>query len=162
MERTMSEQEIIKKAYDEAENSLNEERTKEIKKVILATLKRIEEIDTQIKELQEEKKILKADVEDFKVGRLDRIEERQKANPKAKQVSVVKIEREIHHHHYDRWWQEPYRITWIKMAPCYPNEVWCGSTCDAVATTSFTTSGSAFQFNTCGTYNLDNKTVYLQ
>ena len=91
----MSENEIVKKAYEEAQNDLTEKRKKAVKEIVLKTLEKIESVDKDIskvknklKVLEEEKKLLRMDIDDLKEGRLDRIEERQSKDSKAKETEV--------------------------------------------------------------------------
>jgi len=168
--------EASKKAFREAEKELEEKQVEELKRVIKSTLLKIKDLDIKIDELQEEKKILKLDIEDFKEGRLDRIEERQKKDEKAQRISVVKVVKvkEVHHHH-DRWYS-PYQITWAIPYNPFDNTVYCGagssqtfgstsgnSSADiSFGGSSFTLNNSLAHNNVAGTYLVSNKTVHLR
>lgn len=119
--------ELVECAQKELEEEKREKQVKLIKEVIKRTLEKIEELDGEIKERQEEKRIFKQDLDNIKAGRLDLIEERQKKNEKARHTSIIQVERvkEIHHHHYDRWY-EPYRIIPVPTpCPTYPQpQIW--------------------------------------
>lgn len=117
-----------KKAFTEAQKEVKENAVKKLKEFIKRTL---EARERQIKireEANRKIKILDKDIQDLKEGRIDRIEERQKADPKAKETSVAIVEKvkivEHHHHYYDRWYL-PYRFTWtipdpFPYEPIYP------------------------------------------
>lgn len=69
------------------------EQIKQFKDIIKQTLEKIEGKQKVQRGTVKEIQILKADVKDFKEGRLDRIEERQSIDPVAMRVSVVKIKK---------------------------------------------------------------------
>lgn len=85
----------ITKAYDFAEKEIKKEKDEvlkqKIKSIVKETLEKIEEIEKEEKELAEEKKILKQDIDNLKSGRLDLIEERQEKNPKARDISIFRV-----------------------------------------------------------------------
>ncbi len=172
--------EIVKKAVESAEKELEEKQIERVKDIVRRTLERIKLIQEQIDLLEDEKKILKLDIEDLKEGRLDRIEQRQKEDEKAKKASIVEVVKEVHHHHYD-WWHTPYRIIYHEVEiPQYPKlpNVWCktiGSAGDASlgystssgttftnATTSFMLDASVAKKNVIGTYKVLDATVHLR
>lgn len=172
--------EIAKKAFESAQYELENETIKKLKEVVKETLLKVKKIDEAIDKLQEEKKILKLDLEDLKEGRLDRIEERQKADKLAKAVSVITVEKEVHHHHYEKWY-EPYKI-YYTPSPSYPFYPAINCTtfgqADSITTaftlgtpkvdfpvlgsSSFTATSSLAKFNTVGTYDVDGKVVHLR
>lgn len=180
--------EKTQEAFKQAQKEDREKQVGEVKKVILATLDKLRTTEKQSKELQDTIQILKQDLRDFKEGRLDRIEERQKKNPQAKKVSVVMIEKEVvtsvpavikevHHYHND-WWYQPYRITW--SVPYYQPAIYANSTMTLASTAcganfgTLTTTDNIYdcttaQFTTincsiakdatAGTYELTNGSV---
>lgn len=161
--------EIAKKAYDSAKEESEQEQINQLKEVIKITLQRIEDIKKQIQELQDEKKILELDVEDFKEGHLDRIEERQRLDKKAKKVSVVQVEKVIEHHY--NYWYTPYVVTWIYPQPQLDNTVYylgdvntcsASSSCSSFSGATFTLTNSVASNNSVGTYLLNNKTIHLR
>lgn len=85
----------IVKAYDFAEKEIKKEKEEalklKVKEIVKSTLEKIDNIDKQEKELAEQKKVLKKDIDDLKAGRLDLIEERQKESEVARQTSVFKV-----------------------------------------------------------------------
>lgn len=86
----------LKKAFKEANKSLEEQKIKRFKQMILATLQKIDKLESLVREYQRQIKILKKDIEDCKAGRLDRIQERQSKDPRAKEVSLIKVDEVIH------------------------------------------------------------------
>ncbi len=114
---------IIKEAFDSVELEENERKKEEerikkekeiskIKNVVKAHLQKIDFLDEQIRKLQEEKAVVKSDLEDLKAGRLDKIEERQKTDPTIKEKSIIIIERIVEKYIPDYPWRSPYDITW--------------------------------------------------
>lgn len=158
------EKEIVKQGYEEAQKILKEKQIEEVKRIVTKTLEKIEIVDSKIeakkqelKELEEEKKLLKMDIDDLKEGRLDRIQERQEKDPKAKNTSIVIIFRERTVPSYpqpitiDRNpWYDPYKVTW-----------YC-NTSDNSCINSTSVNGSVAKYATPGTYVLTNKVVNLR
>jgi regulator of replication initiation timing len=178
--------EVVKKGYDAAQKDIEESQIERVKQIVRDTLTGIQKIDdkidelkSKIKEYEDERKLLKLDIDDLKEGHLDRIEERQRKDKKAKKISVVLVEKQVHHHHYDRW-HEPYKITYPN--PSWPYQqpvVYCDSTSagtpiNAVFTTSeyngnpcvtgtyFTLNNSTAKNHTSGTYKVGNAIVHLR
>jgi len=166
----MKQEKIGKEAYDEALKDIEKDKKNEIKNIIKATLKKKLEIDAQISKLQKKKKILNQDLENFKKGRLDLIEERQKIDKLAKEVSVVKVEKIIEkHYHHDRPWFEPYKITWVEPYVYvdsgtidYSNTaISTITTCGSTMNSDFNAVGSDFHFYSSGTYDINDKIINL-
>ena len=182
--------ELVKKAMAEAEKEAEEKQIAKVKDIVKATLnkiqdtdKKIDELKEEIKKLEEEKKLLKLDIDDLKEGRLDRIEERQTADVKARRISVIIVKKEVHHHH-DNWWYQPYQIEYIPYppstnAPLPYNPIYCTTTNNAVPLSSdgvnkwdsnqpavfdavFTLNGSTAKNFAVGTYSVGNKIVHLR
>lgn len=141
--------EIIK-AYDFAEKEIKKEKEEvlkqQIKSIVKETLEKIEKIEREEKELAEEKKILKQDIDNLKSGRLDLIEERQDKNPKAKDISIFKVKtKKIEYPPKDSL----YSITAISSAmPLIMN-----------ADNNVYYTGYITATYTCGTYNLNTGTI---
>ena len=117
--------EVVKKAFEEAEKDLKDKQVQEVKKIVLATLEKIdglkkdkEKAQSEVKDIDKKIKLLKMDIDDLKEGRLDRISERQEKDTEAKATSVVIIikEREVVREY--PYWHWPYQIIW--PAPYYP------------------------------------------
>ena len=115
--------EKAKKAAELAEKELQEEAEEKqiqlIKKAIKQTLESIKQKEKERTKLNKEIKTLKQDIDNIRAGRLDLIAERQEKDEEAKKTSIIEIikEKEIHHHHYDRWY-EPYKIIWKEPYLC--------------------------------------------
>ena len=143
-----------KKAAELAEKELQKEeeekQIKLIKEAIKQTLEAIKQKEKERTKLNKEIKTLKQDIDNIRAGRLDLIAERQDKDEEAKKTSIIEVikEKEIHHHHYDRW-IEPYTI--IPKYPEYPiyPEVSYWSTCINV-------TNSIAKDSTAGTYQLSN------
>jgi len=158
-------QKIAQEAFELAEKELKEKQIDSLKETIKQTLIRIEEVEKEIKELQDEKKILKLDIDDLKEGRLDRIEERQKKDEKAKKVSLIKIVREttVVNNFYD-YWHVPYTVTYYPAAttiPSFGNTVYCTTTSSSCSG-SYTLDGSTAKNYSIGTYTIGDKVVHLR
>jgi len=99
--------EQIKKAFKDAKKDLKEEKIKQFKEVILKTLNLLEKKQKTQRDIVKEIQILKADIKDFKEGRLDRIQERQAKDKRASEISVVQIKKgKIVEG--SKYWQQPY------------------------------------------------------
>jgi cell division protein FtsB len=176
---------LIKKAVGDAEQELQDKQVQKIKDIVKSTLTKIKDTDdeidslkTQIKDLEDRRKLLRLDIDDLKDGRLDRIEERQKADEKARRTSVIVVEKEVHHHHHNDWWYQPYRITYVPYppvtAPIYyssgtttSNSIFNAlssspATCSDAVNASFTVNGSTTKNNTIGTYVIGTKVINLR
>ena len=120
--------EKAKKAAQLAEKELQEEEEQKqidlIKKAIKQTLEAIKQKEKKRTKLNKEIKTLKQDIDNIRAGRLDLIAERQEKDEEAKKTSIIEVIKEVHHHHYDRWY-EPYKI--IYKEPYYWT-TYCGST----------------------------------
>jgi len=135
-------EETIRKGYELAEKDAQEKQVQEVKEIVAKSLEKLEEVKKKIDALRAEEKILKMDLEDLKVGKIDRIVERQEKDPKAKEVSVVVIikEREViretnpWYWPYRVIWNEPYRPVWYTNS-----DVYCGGN------SSFSSNADQFQ-----------------
>ena len=160
--------EKAKKAAELAEKELKEEEEQKqidlIKKAIKQTLEAIKTKEKERTKLNKEIKTLKQDIDNIRAGRLDLIAERQEKDEEAKKTSIIEVVKEVHHHHYDRWY-EPYRI--IYKEPYWTT--YCGSTTadlTCYGTTTLTDSNdlslttavncSIAKGASAGTYKLDN------
>lgn len=84
----MSEVDINKEAFKQAEKELLERKVKEVKGYILETLEKTELKKKEKAKLDEELRILKLDLEDLRQGKFDKIEERKQKSKVAREVSV--------------------------------------------------------------------------
>jgi len=174
------EQKIVKEAFGEALKDSEQEKKEKIKKIILETLRKKTELEEQVKEIQKEIKILGKDLEDFKMGRLDLIEERQRVDETAQKTSVVRIEKIIneYYHYYSKPWYEPYRMTyyfplWDNASQTIPDI----NSFDGLMTTNtsrnmslinistegitFSAKGTDFHDFFSGSYDIGNKIINL-
>jgi len=156
------EEKISKKAYDEALKDIEEEKKEKIKEIIKATLRKKNEIEEEISKLQKKKKILSKDLEDFKKGRLDLIEERQKVDKLARETSLVRVEK-IKAEEVNRPWYQIYQI--ILREPPISNAystyttTWAASSSGSNLTVN--ASGSDFHLYTVGTYDIGGNIINL-
>ena len=134
-----SEKEMVKEAYAAAEKERREKQVAEVKKIVTKTLEKLDSVKKEIKEKQEEERILKMDIDDLKEGRLDRISERQEKDPEAKKISVVLIikEKEIIRE-VPAPWYFPYQVIWqVPYVPTYStNTVYLGSAGSSIVGTA--------------------------
>jgi hypothetical protein len=110
----------VKEGYQLAEKELKDKQVQEVKKIVLKTLEKLNEKQKEKTTLEEEIRLLRMDIDDLKEGRLDRIQERQEKDAKAKQTSVVIIikEKEVIRE-YTPWYQ-PYKVIWQTPMPSFP------------------------------------------
>jgi len=125
----MSDKEVVKQAFAEAEKEAREKQVGEVKRIVVKTLEKLEDVRKNLKKLQEEEKILKMDIDDLKDGRLDRISERQEKDPESKKVSVVLIIKEKEVIREVSPWYWPYTVVWQQYIPqTLPGTItYCGS-----------------------------------
>jgi hypothetical protein len=166
---------VVESTEKEFEKKKLEQQKEAIKEIVQQTLEKIERLDNQIKELEDEKRILKLDIEDMKNGKLDLIEERQRKSEKARNTSLVII-KEIHKEYVPTPWYQPYYV--VPNPISWPQPVvWCGGTTitnntAGVVTTTNTSSCdlsngmtftcSAVKDNTIGAYEISGHIVNLR
>jgi len=127
----------VKQAFDLAQNEIEEEKKKEhgkqvaeVKEIVKRTLLEIESLKDKEGDIKEKLKILKLDIEDLKLGKLERIKERQEKDPLAREVSVIIIkEKEIIREipvtdRYTPWYQ-PYYVQWNTETYPRDNQILC-------------------------------------
>lgn len=170
--------EIVKAGFELAEKEAREKSVNEVKLIVQRTLEKIEDVDKQIeqardslKKLEDQKKILKLDIEDLKDGKLDRIVERQEKDPEAKRISVVLIIKEKETIREVNPWYWPYQIFW-QSVPTYQPTIVCtngsypGSFTDIVGnTTNYNCdyiNCSVAKDATVGTYLIEGHAVHLR
>ena len=176
----MSSKEIAKEAFELAEKETREKRVAEVKAIVLKTLEKLADAEKVLKEKQEEKKILRMDLDDLKEGHLDRIAERQAVDGKAKKVSVVVIIKEKETIREVSPWYYPYQVIWqVPYIPTYttsnPNWQSCGSNTLGILTSTSSVNGmacggsgfvtincSVARDNTAGAYNVYGNVVNLR
>ena len=85
----------VSKAFKLAEKELEEVKINRVKEIVKRTLEKLENLTSKKKEIEEAIKVLKMDIDDLKAGRLDKIEERQRLDEKARNTSVVIVKEVI-------------------------------------------------------------------
>ena len=138
--KTMT-QKNIQKAFALAEKEEQEKEIQKIKTIVKTYLEKIREKKKKRDGISEEIRILEKDLDDMKSGRLDLIEDRQKKDEKAREISIVivnKIEKEYVPYY-------PWRSPWIvEIKPPYQ------FVCDTRTTTTTTTYPLVSQVNSLG------------
>lgn len=119
---------LIKEAFELAEKEFKEKKIDEVKRIVLKTLERIDELVKEKGALEEKIKILRMDIDDLKEGKLDRIVERQEKDEKAKNTSVVVIIKEKEVIREVSPWYWPYRIYWNPAPVVQPLITWGSGT----------------------------------
>jgi len=105
-------QELVKKAFADAEKERQEKEISKIKQIVQSYLEKIQNKAEQKDKLDEEIRLLKKDLDDLKAGRLDRIKERQDKDERAREVSIV-IVKEIHEKLIPYYpWRSPWLVEW--------------------------------------------------
>jgi regulator of replication initiation timing len=152
------EEKLVKEAFESAEKELRDKRIVEVKAIVLKTLEKLSDVEKIIKEKQEEKKILKMDIDDLKEGRLDRIAERQTIDEKAKKVSVVVIIKEKETIREVSPWYYPYQVIWqVPYVPTYYNNT--VKLCGGNNTLLLNTASEINSSNTYGSSNFTSTTI---
>lgn len=142
------EKEIVKEALALAEKESREKKVQEVKKIITETLAKLKEQEKIRDEANKKIKYLKMDVDDFKMGRLDRMVERQEKDEEAKKTSVVVIIKEKETIREVSPWFFPYTVIWQTPIVTYPQPAfYCGGN-GTITTTDFV--GTCLTTNTCG------------
>ena len=153
---------LIKKGFDAAEKEHQENEVKKIKEIVQKHLEKLSFHHEQAKEHQEKERLLKKDLDDLKAGRLDKIEERQEKDEKAREVRIIIVKRVEKEYIPIYPWRSPWWIEWA--TPVYSNLLVDNSGL------SFTTTstGNSFQITgiTCsnfapGSYIVNGRTVNL-
>lgn len=125
--------EQIKKAFGDAEKELQQEEIDKIKGIVRSYLEEIQEKQDkknrkqkEVDEIDEEIRLLKKDLDDLKAGRLDKMEERQRIDKRAREISIIIIKKVEKEYIPYRPWYSPYEITWNNHYPqSDPNKYYC-------------------------------------
>ena len=170
-------EEVVKEGFAQAEKEQKEKQVEEVKRIVTKTLEKLEEVKTEIRELNDERKLLEMDIEDLKEGKIERIVERQEKDPRARKVSVVVILKEKEVIREVNPWYWPYRVIWPSypvQTPVQPLPVFYGSAiADDVSPAFFTAAGNqslGFSTINCsvakeaviGTYEVNGHPVHLR
>ena len=139
--------ELAKKGYELAQKEFKKKQIEKVKEIVMKTLEKLEDLKKQKKEIEEKIRILKMDIEDLKQGRFDRILERQEKDKKAKEISVVKIEKRDNDYSFD-------------VSYYYPSTTWAITS--NVSDTSITLDPYIAKTYTVGTYKVGDKIIHLR
>ena len=140
--------EVVKKGYELAQKEFKKKQIEKVKEIVMKTLEKLEDLKKQKREIEEKIKILKMDIEDLKQGRFDRILERQEKDKKAKEISVVKIEKRDNDYSFDVSYSY------------YPSTGW--TLTSNVSNTSITVDPYIAKTYTVGTYEVGDKIIHLR
>ena len=162
----MSDKEMAKKAFELAQKEAQEKELQFIKSIIQKYLEDISKLTKDKREIEKKLAVLKADIDDFKAVRLDKVKERQDKDPVAKEISpiIIKIIEKEYQPLYP--WYSPWQIEW-KHQPLLNYTVFTAGTSNlALGTDAVTTTNSVLTGNTCssfthGTYIVGNQVVNL-
>jgi len=80
-----------KKAFELAQQEVQEKSIENLKNIIKRLLEKLKDKQDKKNDLEEEIKLIKDDIEDFKKGRLDKIKERHDKDDRANDVSPIHI-----------------------------------------------------------------------
>lgn len=158
---------LIKKAIGLAEKEAEEKEVERIKIIVKSYLEKINEKSKEKARIENEIKILKKDLDDLKSGRLDKIEERQEKDPRAKEVSIIIVNKIEKEYRPVQPWFSRYEVVW-NSTPFWVNYSTSGTSyqlCNLNSTTGLSgacggsymasPTGKLFQNFTGGTYKLD-------
>jgi DNA gyrase/topoisomerase IV subunit A len=166
------EKELVSSAIKELEKEKQEAEIRKIKDIVKAYLEKISSKKESLKSVQDELKELENDLNDLKMGRLDKIEERQEKDPKHNEITLIiikRVEKEFIPY-------QPWRSSYI-IEPRYPiwqtqytatggsNLINCSTTCSQNAyltqatAPSMTATGIMFQNFCGGTYAIGGQTI---
>lgn len=140
----MSEQNINKEAFKQAEEQLLKERVEKVKGYILETLRKIESKKKDKENLDEQLRILKMDLEDLRNGRFEKIEERIEKSKVARLVSVV-----------------PISVSTYNGITNLAGTFTVGTSIGNVVSGTCTTQDFNWNNATCGTYTVGTKSFYF-
>lgn len=164
--------ELTKEAFSLAEKERKEKQIEEVKKIVLKTLEKIEQLNKDKEDIKKKEKdidnqikVLKMDIDDLKEGRLDRIEERQEKDMKAKETSVVIIIKEKEVIKESNPWSWKYNVYWPNpfVFPYSSNStLGCDSTIDNISFVDATITNSVAKNETIGTYIVGDKIINLR
>lgn len=129
--------EIIKKGFAEAEKQQQEDEVRKVKEIVQKHLEKIAYHNKKAKEHSDQARLLKKDLDDLKTGRLDRIEERQEKDSKAREVRIIEVHKIVERYQPLTPWYSPFRIEWAYPYYLGVNSLTTGNT------TFYTDSSSA-------------------
>ena len=80
-----------KEAFQSAEQEIEEKSIAQLKQTIKQILQKKKDLENSRDELDEEIKLLKQDIDDFKAGRLDKVKERHECDERAQNIFPLTI-----------------------------------------------------------------------
>jgi hypothetical protein len=149
-----------KEAFQSAEQEIEEKSIAQLKETVKQILQKKRDLEEERDELDEEIKLLKQDIDDFKAGRLDKVKERHECDERAQDVfplTINIIRQEI----VTKPWTWTYEI---QPRVVYTTPQWVGGTLATAGTSGLSTiclTGNTAQAFTVGSYNLNNGIVNL-
>ena len=160
---------IVASAISDAEKTKQEQEIAHIKSIVKAYLEKIFKKEEEKKELEKAIKALKADLEDLKLGRLDKIEEKQgkdKEHDNNTLIIIHKIEKEYIPY---QPWRSPWIIAWNYKVSYDTSSDWTlnyanTATVNANDSTMLTSRrllGTSFQNFSGGTYDIFGQIINL-
>jgi len=152
---------VIKKAFESAEQEVQEKEIGHIKSIIKNLLQKKLDKEKKRDELEDEIRLIKKTIEDFKEGRLDKVKELIDTDPKAKEVVpiIIKIIKDTDYERNPfkpRYWN--YEMEW-SVNNCN-DLVYRGSLTSNCGTVNLVSGGQTATF-TSGTYEVNNKIINI-
>lgn len=164
----MTEKDVVASAIKEVEKEKQEAEISKIKGVVKAYLEKISSKKEKLREVQNELKELEADLNDLKMGRLDKIEERQEKDPDHNKITLIiikKVEKEFIPY---QPWRSPYLIERrygqstvdLDMIPCTTtSSLLMNQNSMNTSVRAMRTTGVMFQNFSGGTYDINGQIV---
>lgn len=150
----------IKKAFDLAENEVEEKQIEYLKNIIKSLLQKKKDKEKKRDELDEDIKLIKQDIDDFNAGRLDKIKERHEVNERADKVAPIQItiiNDNSRVNYPTQPWRWNYELYWQ-----HPIYVGAGQTMTLTsASASMVLCGNTSATYTSGTYSVNNQIINL-
>lgn len=146
--------EQYKKAFQDAQQELEGKEVEHLKGVIKTLLENKKKKEKERDEIDDQIRVIKQDIDDFKAGRLDKIKERHEVNTEADRslpISIRILNDGGFIHYPTQPWRWNYSLT-------YPTST-IGTFGSAFSTINL--SGSTAATFTTGTYHLGDTTVSL-
>ena len=151
----MENKNVVSSAIKELEKEKQEKEIAKIKDIVRAILEKIEQKDKEVKAKSEEFKALKADLDDLKAGRLDKIQEKQGKDPVHDRVTLIWVTPVPEQFIPYQPWRSPWVVEW---AGNLPTGVYLSGT-SSTNTLHCTTTGTLWQNFSTGTYTLGNGNI---
>lgn len=155
----------IKKAVALAEQEVQEKEVENLKNIIKKLLEKKKGAEEDKRLAEEEIKVIKQTIDDFKAGRLDKVKEMLEKNPRAKEIAPINITI-IQNDNYTRYplkpWYWNYEVYWLQPKDSvdkYSNLILCNTTSNNYC--GWTGTGNTAQVFTNGTYNIGGQIINL-